>query len=129
VHDPQTRPRDLELAAFFDRVVGLALRVDDVPEHLVGRVEPDRRTTRGPRQRVCRVDVVVVAVRAQDRGDLPVADGCENRRRVVRGIDDEHLVVVADQPDVVLDLEVFTVDREDPGRRHVLDPWSRHVGH
>jgi hypothetical protein len=33
----------------------------------------------------------------------------------VRGVDDENLVVVADEPDVVLDVEVLAVERE--GRR------------
>jgi hypothetical protein len=32
---------------------------------------------------------------------------------VVRGVDDEHLVVVADQPDVVVDVEVGPVEAED----------------
>ena len=40
---------------------------------------------------------------------------------VVRGVDHEHFGVVTDEPDVVLDLEVLAVEREDPARRDVID--------
>ena len=73
------------------------------------------------RQRVGGVDVVVVPVRAQDRPDRSVADGSDDRRGIVRRIDDEDLVIVTDEPDVVLDVEVLAVEREDAGRRDVLD--------
>ena len=65
--------------------------------------------------------MVVVAVRAEDAEDGPVADGADDRHRVVRGVDDEHFVVVAQEPDVVLDLEVLTVEGEDPVRPDQLD--------
>ena len=38
----------------------------------------------------------------------------EDRLVVVGGVDDEHLVVVADEPHVVVDGEVLAVDRERP---------------
>jgi hypothetical protein len=65
--------------------------------------------------------VVVVAVRAQDRRDRPVPHRGSDRRGVVGSVDDEDLVVVADEPDVVLDIEVLAVERENAGRRDVLD--------
>jgi hypothetical protein len=43
----------------------------------------------------------------------------------VRGVDDEDLVVVADEQDVVLEVEVLAVERGDPGRRDVLDHRGR----
>ena len=65
--------------------------------------------------------MVVVPVRAQDRPHGPVADRRGDRRRVVRGVDDDHLVVVTDEPDVVLDVEVLAVEGEDPRRPDELD--------
>ena len=53
-------------------------------------------------------------------------DRVDDRRRVVRGVDDEHLVVVAQQPDVVLDLEVLAVEGEDPVRTDELDARRHH---
>jgi hypothetical protein len=66
-----------------------------------------------------------MVVGAQDRPDRSVADGGGDRRGVVRGVDDEDLVLVADEPDVVLDVEVLAVEREDAGRRDVLDHHGR----
>ena len=57
--------------------------------------------------------MVVVAVGADDRDDPAVADAVDDRVGLVRGVDDEHLGVVADEPDVVVDLEVLAVDGED----------------
>ena len=64
-------------------------------------------------------------MRAQDGPDRSITDGTGNRRGVVRGIDDDDLVVVAYEPDVVLDVEVLAVEREDAGRRDVLDHHGR----
>jgi hypothetical protein len=75
-------------------------------------MQEDGRAAGGPRQLVGGVDVVVVPVRAQDRPDRSIADGSDDRRGVVRGVDDEGLVIVADEPDVVLDVEVLAVERE-----------------
>ncbi len=54
--------------------------------------------------------VVVVGVRAEDRLDAPVADHREDAVDVVRGVDDHALLVVADDPDVVVDLEGLAVE-------------------
>src|SRR5690606_5998381 len=66
-------------------------------------------------------DVVVVAVRAQDRADVPVAHGGGDGVGVVGGVDDEHLLVVTDQPDIVVDVPGAAVEREGPGGDHPVD--------
>ena len=43
----------------------------------------------------------------------PAADAGDDRPVVVGGVDHQDLVVVADEPDVVVDLEVLAVERED----------------
>ena len=37
------------------------------------------------------------------------------------GIDDEDLLVVSDEPDVVVDLEILAVEAEDPARDDAVD--------
>jgi hypothetical protein len=99
--------------------------VDDVPEHPVGRVEPDRRP--GGLAEVDRGgDVVVVPVGEHDRRHRPPADRLDDRLGAVRGVDHEHLAVVADQPDVVVDVEVLPVEAEDPADDGLVDP-RRHA--
>ena len=85
--------------------------VHDVPQHRVVGVQEDRRVD-GLGERDGGVDVVVVPVRADDRHDAAAVHALDDRRVVVGGVDHEHLVVVADQPDVVVDVEVLAVDRE-----------------
>ena len=63
---------------------------------------------------VDRVDVVVVPVGADDRDDPPFADGDHDGCRVVGRVDDEHLGVVTDEPDVVVDVPGATVELEGP---------------
>ena len=107
---PATRSSSPSSRSQVGRAVGVARRPTACGRPGAGRSarRPARCEGRG------RVDVVVVPVRADDR---PRRAG--RRRpstigsRVVRGVDDEHLVVVADEPDVVVDLEVLAVDRED----------------
>ena len=50
--------------------------------------------------RGCRPGVGPVAVRADHRDDLPVADHIEHRDGVLARVDDDHLFVVADHPGV-----------------------------
>ncbi len=59
--------------------------------HRASRTAPGRRLT-----------WFVVPVRAHDADHLAAADGVDDRLRGVRGVDHQHLVVVADEPDVVL---------------------------
>ena len=67
------------------------------------------------------VDVVVVPVRAHDRHEPAARDSIDDRPGLVRGVDHEALLVVADDPDVVVDLEVLAVDREDPAGDHMVE--------
>jgi len=66
-------------------------------------------------------DVVVVGVRQQDVGEAAVTDELEDRAGVVRGVDDDALRVVADHPDVVLDLPRAAVEAEGARGRRVVD--------
>ena len=62
--------------------------------------------------------VVVVGVGAHDRLDRAVADHGQDVVDRVRGVDDHALVVVADHPDVVVDVEGLPVEAEGAaGRR------------
>src|SRR5581483_10971720 len=58
-------------------------------------------------------DVVVVTVGAYHGNDVPAADGLGDRLVVVSGVDDHDLVVVTDQPDVVVYLPAAAVKLED----------------
>ncbi len=94
--------------------------VRELPQRLVGRMQEDRCTDtlaqcgRHPY-------VVVVRVGAHDRLDRTVADDGEDGVDVVRGIDHDALRVVTDHPDVVVDVERLTVERERPGDDTVVD--------
>ncbi|MCO5555078.1 hypothetical protein L7F22_008618 [Adiantum nelumboides] len=84
------------------------------------RVEQDRRGEPVGQGRGL-VDVVVVGVGAHDGLDAPVADGGGDGVGVVRGVDDEHLAVVADDPHVVVDVEGAAVEGEGAGGDDVVD--------
>src|SRR3979490_2157973 len=58
------------------------------------------------------IDVIVVTVCATQTDQSSTAHGFDDRRRVVRGVDHQYFFVVADQPDVVVDFEVLSVERE-----------------
>ena len=92
--------------------IGAAVRVDGVPQHPVGRMRATP-ALRGPRPAATgRVDVVVVAVGGDDGHGAPAGDGLDDGPVVVGGVDHHDLAVVADDPDVVLDLEVCAVEGE-----------------
>src|SRR6202011_6062128 len=67
------------------------------------------------------VDVIVVAVGGDDGSGSADPDGVGDRAVVVGGIDDHHFVVVSDDPDVVLDLEILSIEGEDARGGHLLD--------
>ena len=96
--------------------VGLGL----VPQHPVGGMEVCRCTGRGD-DLGHRVDVVVVGVGAHDRDEPTATDAREDRRGVVGGVDDEHLAVVTEEPDVVVHLPRATVELEDTRGDEALD--------
>ena len=67
------------------------------------------------------VDVVVVPVRAQDGHDAAPGDRLGDGSRIVRSIDDKDLVVIADQPHVVVDVPRSPVEREGAGGDDLVD--------
>ena len=69
----------------------------------------------------CGVDVIVVRVSAHDCHELPISHRRCDRPSVVSGVDDDHLTVVAQQPDVVGDLPGTTVQLEDAIGFDLLD--------
>src|SRR5690606_15582511 len=71
------------------------------------------------------VDVVVVGVGAHDGRHPPVPDLLRHRLGVVCGIDEHDLPLVADDPDVVLDLPASPVEGEGSGGHQVLDRAHR----
>ena len=108
VQDREVITAQRDCQAVPEGVIDPTIGVYDVPQHPVVRVQPDRGVDRvGQLHR--RVDVVVVAVGAQDPANPPTPDGINDRSMVMGGIDHHHLVVVADQPDVVVYLEVLAV--------------------
>lgn len=70
----------------------------------------------------CDSYVIVVAMSTNDSDGIAACDRVDDRTGRMRGIDDHHLVVVTDQPDVVVDLPLATIERERPRRDHLLDP-------
>jgi len=57
--------------------------------------------------------MVIVRVSAHDADHAAASYSAEDGLRVMGGIDDEDLLVITDEPDVVVDLEVLTVEAED----------------
>ena len=57
----------------------------------------------------------------------PIAHAVDDRCRLVGGVDHEALLVVTDDPDVVVDLEVLAVDGEDPMGDDLLEIVVRHA--
>ena len=94
------------------------------PQHGVVGVQQDRRID-GLGQGHGHVDVVVVAVGADDGAHPAVADSGGDGFVVMGGVDHHHLLVVADEPDVVVDLEVAAIEREDATGDDAIDP-GRH---
>ena len=92
----------------------------DVPQHAVGVVQPDRRVD-DIAQRHGGVDVVVVPVGQHDRRHPTAVDGVDDRLVIVRGVEDDDLAFVADEPDVVGDLPLAAIESEDAVRRDELD--------
>jgi hypothetical protein len=91
-----------------------------LPQHLVVRMQENGRVESLAELRR-HGDVVVVRMRAEHRDDGAITDGVDDRLRSVRGIDDEHLRVVADEPDVVVDVPAAAVETELPRRDDAVD--------
>jgi hypothetical protein len=70
--------------------------------------------------------MVVVGVGAQDGGEPTRCDGGQDRVGVVRGVDDHEFGVVAEHPDVVVDVPGTAVEGERAGRDEMVQ--SEHHG-
>jgi hypothetical protein len=64
--------------------------------------------------------MVVVGVGAQDGGEPTRCDGGQDRVGVVRGVDDHAFGVVAEHPDVVVDVPGTAVEGERAGRDEMV---------
>ena len=102
--------------------VGRGIGPDHVPQHPVVGVQQDGRVD-GITERHGGVDVIVVPVGEHDRAYPPTVDRGHDRLVVVGGVEHDDLAVVADDPDVVGDLPLAVVEREDPVGR---DEFDRH---
>ena len=95
----------------------------ELPQRTVVGVQQDRRDDPLAQLR-SHPDVVVVGVGADDRLDLALPHDRHDRVHVVRRVDHDALAVVTDDPDVVVDLEGLTVEREGAGDDAVVDPGA-----
>ena len=89
----------------------ILVRVGHSPQHIVGGMQQHRgieRITEFRRHR----DMVVVAVGAHHGDHVAAADGVDDRACVVCGVEDHHVVFVADDPDVVVDFPTAAVEFE-----------------
>ena len=71
-------------------------------------------------------DVVVMPVRAHHRYHMPAADRLDDRLRVMRGVEHHDLGVVADHPDVVVDVPTAAVELEGAAGDQPLDRAAVH---
>ena len=122
----QRRAADLDAPAVGEVEVPEVVGVGELPERLVVGVQHDRRDRPASRSAGATRHVVVVGVGADDRLDLAVRrrrPGC--RRRVCGASITTHSLVVADHPDVVVDVEGLAVERERAAGDGVVDPQRR----
>ena len=104
----------------------LVTTVGELPQRPVVGVQQDRRTGRDA-QRRRHAYVVVVRVRADDGLHRPAADDPQDRVDVVRGVDDDALLVVTDHPDVVVDVVGLAVEAEGPRDDGVVDAGAHRI--
>ena len=106
----------------------VAVGVGHPPQHVVGGVQQHRGV-----ERLAQFggdgDVVVVAVGAHHRDHVPAADGVDDRLRGVGGVEHHHIVVVADDPDVVVDVPTAAVELEGAAGDQALDRAGRSQDH
>ena len=96
------------------------VRVSHLPQHGVGGVQQHRRVEVRAELRGDG-DVIVVAVGAHHRHHVPTADRVLDGLCVVGRVDDDHLGVIPDQPDVVVHLPAAAVECEGPVGHHAGD--------
>src|SRR6202034_220580 len=87
------------------------IRVRHSPQHIIAGMEQYRRVERFA-EFGGHGHMVVVTVRAHHRHHVASADGCQDWRRGVRGVEDHDVGIVAEQPDVVVDFPTATVEFE-----------------
>jgi len=92
----------------------------ELPDGQVGRMEQHRCLDRSSEVR-CDTNVVVVRVRTQHGKDLSIPDHAYDIGDIVRGIDHHAFGVVANHPDVVVDVEGLSVQGERAGGDGVVD--------
>lgn len=120
VQDLDARPSDLQHSPVVKVGVRRAIGVRQIPQHAVIRMQQD--LGRKSLQLGSRAHVVVVCMGARDRDDGTPGYGTLYRLWVVRRVKNDDLVVVAEDPDVVLDLVGPAIHAERPARAEVLHP-------
>ncbi len=93
-------------------------RMGELPQSVVTRVHQHRGVQALPQLRG-EGDVVVVAVHADDCGDVAIAHGFHDRFRVVRRVHYDRFV--ADHPHIVVDIPSVAVEFEDAGGDDPID--------
>lgn len=66
-------------------------------------------------------DVVIVSVGAHHRDHIAPADRIDDRLRGVGGIEDHHIIALADNPNVVIDFPTAAVEFESSAGDHPLN--------
>lgn len=104
----------------------IPLGVSHSPQHVVGRMQKHRRVERIRQLRGDR-DVVIVPMGANDCHHVAAADGHDDRPGVVGGVEDDDVVVVADEPDVVVDFPGSAVEFEGAVGDHAGDVVAHRI--
>ena len=125
MHDGELGVSDRDLCSVADGVIYSTIGVDDLPEHGIIGVKKD-----GSAGLICqisrRIDVIIVAMSTNDCLQLSTAEAFEDGAVVMSGIDNDCLVVVANDPDIVLYFVVAAVKAEYTGGDDVVK--TSHVG-
>jgi hypothetical protein len=101
-------------------IVNPPIGVHHLPQHRVVGMQQDG-CSGGIGQVGGGIDVVVVAVGAHDGRQPPATEGVEDGPVIVGRVDHDGFVPVADQPHIVLNLEVVAIEAEDPGGDDPVD--------
>lgn len=119
MHRHQPDVPDLDYVAVGEVDVPQLGRVGQRPHRPVVGVEEDRRLGLLP-QPGSDPHVVIVCVRAEDRLDAALPHDGEYPVHVVWGVDHDALVVVAEHPDIVVDLVGLPIGAKRPTRHGVI---------
>ena len=103
---------DLDRGSGHNSLIGFVIGVDHVPQHPVGGVERNWRVGT-VRKRNGGVDVIVVTVRTNDLSNPATIHGIDDRKMIVRRIQHHNFPIVPDNPNVVGDVEILTIEGED----------------